>query len=98
MHKTLKITALLIACIFSGIYLGAQESDQQNRNRTVTVNVEETNGKKETKVQITENGIATDYSWTGEMPENIREEFERMNIQVFSNSSRIFSGISPVQL
>ncbi len=86
MKKRFQISVLLMACMLSGLYLGAQENDSQNKDRTVTVEVEEEDGKKQTKIKVTEDGETKEFNWTGEMPEDIKTQLSDMDVNVFSTS------------
>lgn len=86
MKKRFQISVLIMACMLSGLYLSAQESDSQNKDRTVTVEVEEEDGRKQTSIKVTENGETKEFNWTGEMPEDIKKQLSDMDVNVFSTS------------
>ena len=86
MKKRFQISVLIMACMLSGFYLSAQQSDAQNKDRTVTVEVEEEDGKKQTNIKVTENGETKEFNWTGEMPEDIKKQLSDMDVNVFSTS------------
>lgn len=86
MKKRFQISVLIMACMLSGLYLSAQQNDVQNKDRTVTVEVEEEDGKKQTNIKVTENGETKEFNWTGEMPEDIKKQLSDMDVNVFSTS------------
>lgn len=86
MKKRFQISVLIMACMLSGLYLSAQQNDAQNKDRTVTVEVEEEDGKKQTNIKVTENGETKEFNWTGEMPEDIKKQLSDMDVNVFSTS------------
>lgn len=88
MKKRFQVSVLLVAFLLPGLYLGAQENDSQNRDRTVTVEVEEEDGTKQTRIKVTEDGETKEFKWTGEMPEDIKKQLSDMDVNVFSTSGK----------